>query len=186
MKSGIYLIKNLKNKKIYVGSAINLKSRFSSHLSSLRKNKHENSHLQRAFNKYGEDAFIFEVLEYCKKEKLIGKEQFYIDKFDVINKGYNICPKAGNSLGFKHSEESKKIMSNKNKGRRFSKETEFKKGHKLFKGKKHTEKTKEKMRKAKLGHKGYWNNKEFSKEHKHNLSIAAKERWAKVRENGIA
>ena len=52
-KSGIYQIKNLVNEKIYVGSAINLYQRKCEHFSDLRKNIHDNPHLQSSYNKYG-------------------------------------------------------------------------------------------------------------------------------------
>lgn len=54
---GIYKIINLKNNKIYFGSSNNLYKRSADHFSALRKGKHENKHLQSAFNKYGEDSF---------------------------------------------------------------------------------------------------------------------------------
>ena len=62
-KSGIYKWVNLVNKKIYVGSSIYLSDRKYSHLICLKKNCHQNIHLQSAFNKYGEQNFKFEIIE---------------------------------------------------------------------------------------------------------------------------
>lgn len=107
MASGIYIIKNLTSLKLYVGSALNLYKRWSNHKSDLNKNKHPNFHLQRAWLKYGEIAFVFEVLEYCEKEKLIEREQFYID---TLKPEYNLNPKAGSNLGRKWSNEVKEKM----------------------------------------------------------------------------
>src|SRR5216684_1737979 len=60
--SGIYKITCTANKKIYIGSAVNLYHRKGQHFSDLRQNKHHNPIMQNAWNKYGEQAFIFEVL----------------------------------------------------------------------------------------------------------------------------
>jgi group I intron endonuclease len=117
MKSGIYRIINLVNEKCYIGSAVNLSDRKSQHFSGLKKNRHGNKHLQSSFTKYGEENFIFDIIEFCEKEKLIEKEQFWINSYKA--KGeilYNICPIAGNMLGYKFTEEQKKKLSESHKG----------------------------------------------------------------------
>lgn len=86
-KSGVYLITNTVNNKKYIGSSINLYYRFHGHKSSLLLNKHRNIHLQRSFNINGINSFKIEVLEFCDVNKLVEKEQFYIDK---MNPEYNI------------------------------------------------------------------------------------------------
>lgn len=63
MKAGVYLISNNVNGKCYVGSTIHLDQRRKQHFSRLAHNKHVNKHLQNAYNKYGREAFEFEVLE---------------------------------------------------------------------------------------------------------------------------
>jgi len=63
MAKGIYKIINVVNNKFYVGSAVDLKRRRIRHFSELRTGKHNNKHLQAAWDKYGEPAFIFVVLE---------------------------------------------------------------------------------------------------------------------------
>lgn len=128
MKTGIYQIKNLVNNKIYIGSVAFKKGfvgRWSSHCTKLRKNKHHSIHLQHAWNKYGEDAFVFEILEECQPEKCIKREQHYLDTVLFANcqdnrfyrLGYNICRIAGSSLGRKHSNEAKAKMSAFHKGK---------------------------------------------------------------------
>ena len=62
-KSGIYQIRNLVNGKVYVGSAVNLQHRRREHRSDLRNGNHHSIKLQRAYNKYGESSFAFEILE---------------------------------------------------------------------------------------------------------------------------
>lgn len=92
MKIGIYRIKNSINNKIYIGSTKNIEARWAKHRALLRHNKHQNTHLQNAWNKYGENAFIFEVIEECKIEDLINREQFFIDN---LNPEYNQTAIAG-------------------------------------------------------------------------------------------
>src|ERR1017187_10366861 len=96
--SGIYIIINILNNKIYIGSAINLYKRLYEHFRTLKENKHKNKHLQSSYNKYKKDNFIYHLLEYCNKEELIKREQYYIN---LLKPEYNICQIAGNSLGLK-------------------------------------------------------------------------------------
>jgi group I intron endonuclease len=63
VESGIYKIENLVNGKCYVGSAVNFKSRWSLHLSALRRNKHKNAKLQASWNVHGEECFRFVRVE---------------------------------------------------------------------------------------------------------------------------
>jgi len=113
-RSGIYQIRNLTNGNIYVGSSTNINRRWREHRHDLNLNKHNNHHLQYAWNKYGKNYFVFEIIELIdNKNILVEREQFYIDSW---NPQYNIAPTAGNMLGFTHSEESKKKMSESRKG----------------------------------------------------------------------
>lgn len=126
--SGIYLIKNVHNKKMYVGSALNIHKRIFgassiSHIKALKAGTHINQKLQNAWNKYGESAFEYEVLELCEKENLLIREQCYLDtllfaydskKFNEL--AYNICPTAGSPLGRKSSEATKQKLSLIRKG----------------------------------------------------------------------
>ena len=70
MISGIYKIINLINGKIYLGSAKNFIRRWTNHKSLLQRNKHDNIHLQRAYNQDGVENFKYEVIEYCEPKKL--------------------------------------------------------------------------------------------------------------------
>ena len=81
MGCGIYKIENKVNGKIYIGSSIEVHVRLMNHKYMLRANKHDNEYLQKSFNKYGEDNFIFSLVELCDIAELIVKENFYIDKF---------------------------------------------------------------------------------------------------------
>lgn len=126
MNSGIYTITNKTNGHRYVGSSVNLDKRFRSHRRTLRKETHRNRYLQRAWNKYGDNAFSFEVLEECEPEFLVSMEQWWMN---MLCPEYNICLVAGSSLGIKKgplSEEHKAKVSAALKGHKISKETRAK------------------------------------------------------------
>jgi len=173
MPSGIYQITNQKNGNRYVGSAVNLKRRWRVHLSDLRRGQHKNEHLQRAYDKYGEGAFGFSVLENVEDAfQLIPREQHYLD---TLKPEYNIAPTAGSQLGYRHTEEVRRNMSEAQSGERcywygkhLSEETkrkisEAKKGKTLSavtrarigearKGRYHSEETRKKISKARRGY----------------------------------
>lgn len=46
--------------------------------------------------KYGYESFRLDILEYCDRSECISREQYYID---TLSPFYNICAKAGSSLG---------------------------------------------------------------------------------------
>lgn len=97
--SGIYLILNLINGRYYIGSAIDLKKRWTNHLSGLRRNSHANSFLQRDYNKCGAAAFSFIVIKKVSEDIILLEEQKFLDLFwDNMNKCYNIEKNAGQQL----------------------------------------------------------------------------------------
>ena len=113
--SGIYQIENQVHGKRYIGSAVNFRKRWRNHLSALRLGQHRNRHLQRAFAKYGEEAFVFSVLEDVEEpEKLIEREQRYLN---TLNPEYNILPTAGSPLGHRHTDETRAKISATHKGK---------------------------------------------------------------------
>lgn len=62
-KCSIYEIKNKTTGRVYIGRARTVKERLSSHRYNLRANKHVNKLLQSDWNKYGEDDFVFSIIE---------------------------------------------------------------------------------------------------------------------------
>lgn len=116
INSGIYQIINLINNKRYIGSAYDLNSRCGRHFIDLKKNQHYNLILQRAYNKHGKENFKFEILLYCDKKDLIFFEQRAMDSFNK-KELYNIRTRAENNEGLKHTEEIKKEMSIRFKGK---------------------------------------------------------------------
>jgi len=83
---GIYKIINTYNGNYYVGSSKNIHRRWNEHLKKLKSDNHQNVILQRAWNKYGENNFKFEVIETCDLNILLERENFYLSK----NSEYNI------------------------------------------------------------------------------------------------
>lgn len=108
---GIYAIMNLLNGKIYIGQSIDIEDRLKHHESSLKYNRHENSHLQNSWNEYGEDNFSFYIIQLCSEEELDELEIKYIRQFDATNrdKGYNM--ESGGSKNKHISDESRAKMS---------------------------------------------------------------------------
>lgn len=97
---GIYQIQHLASGKKYIGSARRIKRRLSKHKTDLRAGKHHCSKLQRSWDKYGEGAFAFSVVELVLNEaQLLAREQFWIDSEQTLTTGFNICPTAGSCLG---------------------------------------------------------------------------------------
>jgi len=128
---------------IYVGSAKDMQKRLEVyHFRSLKGDFNGNQPLQHYCNKHGMKNVIFFQLEFCPKEDLLKTEQKYIDYYGIAARGeaFNICPKAGNTLGVKASEETKKKMSENRIGEKNS-----------FWGKKHSEETLKKQRELRKG-----------------------------------
>lgn len=130
-KSGIYKITNIVQNKVYIGQAINLWERIrNGYINALPKNRNHNIHLQRAWNKYGEENFTIEIIELCKINELDDKEQYWIDYYKSYDNqyGYNICREAGSCRGMKNSkkeiERKRKdfLEHNPMKGKKQSKE----------------------------------------------------------------
>lgn len=84
---GIYKIKNLLNNKCYYGSSKDIEKRWRTHKNHLNGGKHHNTPLQRSWDKYGEESFIFEVVEECDEKILLEREQHYLDSKPEYNIG---------------------------------------------------------------------------------------------------
>jgi group I intron endonuclease len=154
--SGIYQIQSKSNNKIYVGSAVNLKGRKYQHFWGLKNKQHCNIHLQNHVNKYGKIDLQFSILEFCPKESLIEREQFYID---TLQPEFNICQIAGSNFGIKLSEEIKQKISKAMLGKKSG----------MF-GKHQSEETKQKMSLAKQGKNNPNYGRSFSKETRQKMS----------------
>jgi group I intron endonuclease len=97
---------NKVNGKSYIGSSVDLDRRFSQYYrpSELKK---DNMPIYKAILKHGHSNFSLEILEYCDRDSVIAREQYYLDH---LKGEYNISPTAGSRLGSCASEETRKKM----------------------------------------------------------------------------
>ena len=90
----IYKIENLVNGKMYVGLTNNPQRRKTRHFGDLYNHIHDNPHLQKAYDKYGAEAFRFEVIESYDgtQDEIKQYEKEWIAKLDTFHNGYNCNP----------------------------------------------------------------------------------------------
>jgi group I intron endonuclease len=92
MKNVIYKIRNVVNDHYYIGSTVDSRKRFWEHRKDLRLDQHVCIHLQRAWNKYGEDCFKFEIVEQLdSREALFPAEQRWLDDHFGKEYCYNVA-----------------------------------------------------------------------------------------------
>lgn len=164
-QSGIYIIENSVSGKVYIGQSSDLARRNIDHFSYLLRGRHDNRHLQNAYNKYGKKAFNFRVLLLCETWELTRYEQLIVDIHspEIL---YNICTECVDSaLGIRRTAETKEKISKANSGvnhpgygrpgtmlgRRLSAETK-EKISKANLGKRLSSETKKKISKARRGY----------------------------------
>src|SRR6266566_206763 len=97
---GVYRITCTANSRFYIGSAIDLRKRCNEHFYALRNNQHHSITLQRAWNKYGPDAFVFEIIEIVLiPDLLTAREQRCLDTLKPFGRrGFNTARVAGSNL----------------------------------------------------------------------------------------
>jgi len=149
-KRGIYCIENTIDGKRYIGASYTIRDRIINHLSYFKRETHPNLHLLSAVKKYGIKNFKCYVIEYCELD-VYDREIYWIALYDTIkpDKGYNMSSggESGNN-GMKHSEETKRKMSEAHKNP--SEETRNKLS-KVHKGTHHSDKARKKMSEAQKG-----------------------------------
>lgn len=132
-KCGIYKIVCLVNNKAYIGQTVNnFGDRRDSHFAKLRGNYHDNAELQSDWNKYGEENFMFEIIEEIpgqELEYLNSRENEVILEYKSMGLAYNISEGKG-LRGCHLSEETKRKIGEKNRvnmtGKKASEETKRK------------------------------------------------------------
>ena len=138
--------------KVYIGATNqNIAQRKGQHLSNSRRKKSPSyeSKLSRAIRKYNEE-FVIEILEKdIPQNKLEGKEQYYVNKYNSYKNGYNSTPGGQGMLGKTHCGLTKERLRIINLGRTHSRETK-KKMSLARTGLKRTEEQKENSRRARL------------------------------------
>lgn len=146
-KTGVYCLFNKINGNIYIGSSINLQVRLRNYLNTtfLKNKKNINMPITQALLKYGVDNFAVLIVEYVNVDNLTIQETYYITKFLAY---YNVLKQGYSSIGFKHTEETKILLSD------------------LAKNRKHSDKTKTLIARALVGENNPFYNKNHSVESK--------------------
>ena len=144
-KTGIYCLVNLINGQSYIGSSVNIEGRMKSYLNNsfIKSKQNCNMPIIKALSKYGQEHFAVFIIEYIDTNKLTIRETYYITNllpyYNVLKQGYS-------SLGFKHTEETKILLS------------------KLAKNRVHSDKTKALISRALVGENNPFYNKNHSVE----------------------
>lgn len=99
---GIYKITNTINGHCYIGLSTNIKKRWLQHKLPYNWERESYKPLYKAFQKYGLENFIFEIIEECTPEQLGEREKFYIEKYDSIKNGYNLTAGGEDNHGESH------------------------------------------------------------------------------------
>jgi len=115
----IYRITNMANGKFYIGSAESFARREWQHKYALRRNEHKNPRLQSAWNVYGEEMFVFEIIEEIAPDRnAFDIENTYLHKVVGQEDCYNINTDAvGMRTGIAHTKETKAKVSASRKGK---------------------------------------------------------------------
>lgn len=121
-RSGVYCLINNINGHSYVGSAINLANRMRNYLNNsfLKSKQNINMPITKALLKYNQSNFTLLILEYVDSVNLTARETYYIT---LVLPYYNVLKQAYSSLGYTHTEETKKILSELAKNRTHSDQT---------------------------------------------------------------
>lgn len=109
MATGVYKLTNMNNGKVYIGASIDIKRRMKEHFKPSRVSALKHLPLYKDIDRYGKEAFDFEILEEVEANDLDAKEEHYIKKFNAVEKGYNISQTAHNM----HDDKLKQIYSQK-------------------------------------------------------------------------
>lgn len=109
---GVYRITCTATGKVYIGSSNHIKRRWHGHRSQLRRNVHSIPALQAEWNRHGEEAFIFEVIEMCLDALRTDREDYWIRHYHAADSayGYNIAPSAVD-LSIKSDETRAKLAA---------------------------------------------------------------------------
>jgi|SRR5690606_11459251 len=121
-ESGVYCLVNLINGHTYIGSSINIAGRMRSYLNNsfLKSKNNSNMPIVSALLKYGQNNFALLIVEYANIKELTMRETYFITKllpyYNVLKQGYS-------SVGYKHTEATKELLSELAKNRIHSDQT---------------------------------------------------------------
>lgn len=101
--AGIFQVKNTANGKVLLGSSLNLEGPLNRHRFMLKIGSHTNKSLQKDWDEFGPDKFVFEILEEVKrkddpnfnlKDELTLLEMIWLEKLQPFGeRGYNVNEK---------------------------------------------------------------------------------------------
>ena len=110
-RSGIYKIENIDTGTVYIGQSDDIDRRLKAHKASLKSGTHHNTYLQNSYNKHGERAFEYSIIEECDVADLDEREMFWIAEYDSFYSGYNMTTGGGGTRGYIASEETRRKLS---------------------------------------------------------------------------
>jgi group I intron endonuclease len=177
VQQGIYQIVNIQNDHFYIGSSVNLHRRKTRHFSELRTNKHNNKHLQAAWNKYGEASFRFNVVELVAQKDVlhvaedrwlaahVGKQYCYNVGRAAISPMLGLCGPLSPTWGYKHTPEAREKIATASSVRIQSNEEKFKR-RETMRGTQKTAAVRAKISATLSGEGNFWYGKERSEDFK--------------------
>lgn len=118
---GIYVIRNAEDGKVYIGQSVDVEYRICNHFSKLKWNRHDNEHLQRAYNN-NPNAFSWEMLCECDESELDAKEIQMIADYNCADPKYGYNMSYGGQVEHRATEETRRKMSESKKGKKFTEE----------------------------------------------------------------
>ena len=185
-KTAVYKIINKVNQKYYVGSSVALGKRWRRHLFELRKTRHHCPYLQRAWSKYGEEAFEFQVVEFLHSELTVrAKEQELLDIGGKFLYNTSLRATGGDLISYhplrseivrKISEGGKKRYQNMTKEEREELAEKVRGENNPMFGHVYSEETLEKLRRPRPNLSKALKGRKFSDEHRAKLSAIASNR----------
>lgn len=107
--AGIYKITCSGNNKFYIGSSVNIKNRFNTHLYDLRLNKHHSRYLQNCYNKYGKESLVFEVIEFLTDTSNMLTLEYSL--IQSLNPEFNSLKTTDVTTNSRSSEYGKKVST---------------------------------------------------------------------------
>jgi group I intron endonuclease len=124
-RSAVYALIHIVSGKLYIGSAKSVKRRIGHHRSKLMNELHDNAYLQNAWRVHGESSFWVVIIEECPTDKLLEREAHWMAVTDCCDRkfGYNLDIITSRT---RHSEETRRKISESHKGKRHSEETKRK------------------------------------------------------------